>query len=198
MEKETMQVDSYSVGEYVRVVDGLFEENIMNTFYKLCKTLDFNYVGIGGNSKPTVNTKIRNTKGVRFHRYEKKLTHVHWCNFFSSVIAKAIVDQYKPIAPQITFKKSNQIEILKYEEGGFYTPHIDHFSEIPRTISVVIFVNDDFEGGDFEMFSPDLKHSQKVKPKKGRTIIFPSTFLYPHKANIVTKGTRYAIVIWNL
>tara|TARA_R100001509_G_scaffold149899_1_gene108525 strand:- start:106 stop:702 length:597 start_codon:yes stop_codon:yes gene_type:complete len=198
MEKKTMQVSPYDVGQYAKVIDDLFSEKTMDVFYKICKTLDFENVGVGGDSKPQINKTIRNTKGVQFTRYDKKLTHVHWCNYFSTKIAKEILHQYKPIAPHIDFKKSNRIEVLKYEEGGFYIPHVDHFREIPRTMSVVIFVNDDFEGGEFEMFSPDQRQSQKIKPKKGRTIMFPSNFLYPHKANIVTKGTRYTIVIWNL
>ena len=193
-----MQIDPYGVNQYAKVIDDLFPEKTMDKFYKLCKTLDFEDVGVGGNQKPTIDKKIRNTKGISFTRYEKKLTHVHWCNYFSTLIEKEILHQYKTIAPHISFKKSNMIEVLKYETGGFYTPHVDHFSKIPRTISVIIFVNDDFEGGDLEMFSPDQKKSEKVKPKKGRTIIFPSNFLYPHKANVVTKGTRFAIVIWNL
>jgi Rps23 Pro-64 3,4-dihydroxylase Tpa1-like proline 4-hydroxylase len=198
MEKETLQVNTYEVGQYARVVDDLFPEKTMDVFYKICQTLDFEDMGVGGNQKPEINKEIRNTKGIEFTRYSKKLTHVHWCNYFSTLVAQEILYQYKTIAPHIHFKKSNMIQVLKYEEGGFYIPHVDHFHSIPRTMSVVIFVNDNFEGGDFEMFSPDNKESQKIKPKKGRTIMFPSNFLYPHKANVVTKGTRYIIVIWNL
>lgn len=44
-------------------------------------------------------------------------------------------------------------------------------------MSVVIFVNDNFEGGDFEMFSPDNKESQKIKPKKVEPLCFLQIFI---------------------
>ena len=47
-----------------------------------------------------------------------------------------------------------------------------------------------YEGGEFfvaeEMFLPE----------KGSAIIFPSNFMYPHEAKVVTKGTRWSIVSW--
>jgi|SRR5210317_598442 Rps23 Pro-64 3,4-dihydroxylase Tpa1-like proline 4-hydroxylase len=193
-----MQVDPYGVGQYVKVIDGIFPKKTLEKFYKICKELDFKDAYVGGGKNSKVNKEIRNTETLCWHRYSKELTHVRWCNYFINATYDAIKKYYIPGAPQATVNKASQIEVLKYKEGGFYTPHVDHFATIPRTISVVTFINDDFDGGEFEMFSPDLKESKKVKPQVGRTIIFPSNFLYPHKANLVKNGTRYAIVIWFL
>ena len=87
-----MQVSPYDVGQYAKVIDDLFSEKTMDVFYKICKTLDFENVGVGGDSKPQINKTIRNTKGVQFTRYDKKLTHVHWCNYFSTKIAKFYIN----------------------------------------------------------------------------------------------------------
>ena len=198
MEKEAVQVNPYGVGQYVKVIDGLFHKKTMEKFYKICRELDFEDAKVGGGDQSEVNKNIRNTKTLCWHRYGKKLTHVHWCNYFINVTHEAIYKWYKPNAPEVTVKKTDYINVLKYEEGGFYKPHVDHFDKIPRTISVITFINNDFEGGYFEIFSPDFKESQKIKPEPGRTVIFPSNFLYPHKANEVLKGTRYAVVLWYL
>ncbi len=32
--------------------------------------------------------------------------------------------------------------------------------------------------------------------KAGEIMIFPSNFLYPHRVDLVTKGTRYSYVSW--
>lgn len=59
------------------------------------------------------------------------------------------------------------------------------------TISVVGCLNDNFEGGEFIMFE-----DKKIELKTGDLLIFPSTFLYPHKVEPVKKGTRYTFVSW--
>lgn len=192
-----MQVESYELGQYVKIVDNIFSEKFMNTFHKICKELVFENSLVGGGTG-TVNKKIRNSSVLTIHKYHKNLTLVHWCNFFVKKLNEAVLNHYMPIVPHMTIKPIENIQLLKYETEGFYTPHVDHFHGIPRTLSIVTFINDDYKDGCFEMFSPDNKHSQKVEPKKGRTIIFPSNFLYPHKANVVTEGTRYAMVAWCL
>jgi predicted 2-oxoglutarate/Fe(II)-dependent dioxygenase YbiX len=52
-------------------------------------------------------------------------------------------------------------------------------------------LNEDYEGGEFIMWE-----DKEIKLKTGDLMIFPSTFLYPHKVNPVTKGTRYSCVSW--
>ena len=96
-------------------------------------------------------------------------------------------------------------QFLKYEVGGHYKPHIDAESlwktpegeliwkkSIDRDLSLVMFLNDDFDGGDFVF--PELK--VRVRPEPGMMICFPSNHHYRHGVEPVTKGTRYSIVCW--
>lgn len=92
----------------------------------------------------------------------------------------------------ISIKTDSGYDLLKYTEGKGYLQHIDNFTEIPRTVSCSMLLNDDFEGADFCFF--DGKYS--VKPTLGSALFFPSTFSFPHQVNPVTKGTRYSIVTW--
>jgi predicted 2-oxoglutarate/Fe(II)-dependent dioxygenase YbiX len=59
-------------------------------------------------------------------------------------------------------------------------------------LSIVLFLNDEFEGGEFVF--PDL-HIQ-VKPKPGLLVCFPSDQNYLHGVNSVKSGERYSIVSW--
>jgi predicted 2-oxoglutarate/Fe(II)-dependent dioxygenase YbiX len=59
------------------------------------------------------------------------------------------------------------------------------------TLSIVGVLNDDYEGGEFIMWQ-----DTEIKLKTGDVLIFPSNFLYPHKVNLVTEGTRYSLVSW--
>ncbi len=80
--------------------------------------------------------------------------------------------------------------------GGHYVDHVDHAIGIPRNLSVIVFLNDNYMGGELEFFKPDMSSSKIIKPKTGRTIIWPSNFMYPHKVIPVTSGTRYTLVSW--
>jgi predicted 2-oxoglutarate/Fe(II)-dependent dioxygenase YbiX len=91
----------------------------------------------------------------------------------------------------------NDIQLLKYETGGFYTWHIDHAGEIiPRTMSCILFLNDDYKGGELIFRDPNGENEMAIKPKSSRLIIWPSSFMYPHTVKPVTEGTRYSVVAW--
>ncbi|KAJ3639489.1 hypothetical protein Zmor_002848 [Zophobas morio] len=67
-----------------------------------------------------------------------------------------------------------------------------------RDYSAIIFLNDDFEGGEF-IFSADLNAEEVqgvVKPKCGRMVAFSSGFENLHGVRAVTKGSRYGIGVW--
>lgn len=91
------------------------------------------------------------------------------------------------------------IAVLKYDKGQEYKWHTDQGivkSEdgtnlsLTRCISVVVYLNDDFKGGETEMLG------RKYRPKKGKALIFPSNWNYPHRACPVEEGTKYALVTW--
>ena len=84
--------------------------------------------------------------------------------------------------------------LLRYEEGQRYVWHCDATPTAvtsARIVSVVVYLNDDFTGGETEMAS-----GMKVSPKKGKALIFPSNNNYPHRALPVSDGTKYALVTW--
>jgi predicted 2-oxoglutarate/Fe(II)-dependent dioxygenase YbiX len=67
-----------------------------------------------------------------------------------------------------------------------------------RHLSIIVNLNEDYEGGDFVFFNPFNKEEiiHSVSLKKGNVLMFPSNFLYPHSVKPITKGTRYSIVSW--
>ena len=90
------------------------------------------------------------------------------------------------------------IRFNKYVEDKRMALHCDHIRSMfdgerkgVPILSVLGVLNDDYEGGEFKMFD-----NYEIKFKKGDVIIFPSNFLYPHKVEPVTKGTRYSYISW--
>jgi len=92
----------------------------------------------------------------------------------------------------------SQVRFNKYETGTKMALHCDHIHSmfdgnrkgIP-ILSVLGALNDDYEGGELWMWE-----SEKIELKAGSIMIFPSNFMYPHRVDTVTKGTRYSYVSW--
>jgi predicted 2-oxoglutarate/Fe(II)-dependent dioxygenase YbiX len=106
---------------------------------------------------------------------------------------------------QVEVDSSEIPQVLSYGIGGHYRPHIDGESiwmtprgekiwkkSTDRDLSMVFFLNNDFEGGDFVF--PELR--VRVRPEPGMMVCFPSNHHYSHGVEPVTKGKRYSIVTW--
>lgn len=86
-------------------------------------------------------------------------------------------------------------------ELGEYNWHMDMgFGHMPqnmhdtRKLSLTLMLNDDFEGGDFQVCDGNQDEPITIERKKGRCVLFPS--FIGHKVTPVTSGTRKSIVIW--
>ena len=98
--------------------------------------------------------------------------------------------------PKMTVDKISQIDLLKYVIGGKYEIHTDHISTSPRHLSIIINLNNDYEGGDLVFTDQKEKEIKRLKLGKGSIVFFPSNFIYPHTIKPIKKGTRYSIVSW--
>jgi hypothetical protein len=77
-----------------------------------------------------------------------------------------------------------------YDSGDYYNWHIDKDPNTELVFSYLVYLNDDFEGGDTLFLADKLK----VKPKKGSVLCFPCDFTYIHKSTKVRSGMKK--VIW--
>ena len=136
---------------------------------------------------------IRNVKGHQLN-FNTPTDLFYW-NYIKKEIER-IYTFYKAKFPKMTSSKINQIDLLKYSVGGKYEIHIDHFTSVARHLSIIINLNDDYEGGDLIFTDQKEKEIKRLKLGKGSIVFFPSNFMYPHGIQPITKGTRYSIVSW--
>ena len=61
---------------------------------------------------------------------------------------------------------------------------------------MIINLNDDYEGGDLIFTGQKNEEIKRLKLGKRSVVFFPSNFMYPHRIEPITKGTRYSIVAW--
>lgn len=104
----------------------------------------------------------------------------------------AVLRRYIQMFPKCRAVQDSGYDLLKYQEGCFYSEHTDYFTGLHRSISCSFSLNDGYVGGEFAFFNRELTY----KVKKGSCIMFPSNFMYPHEIMPVTSGTRYSIVTW--
>ena len=144
-------------------------------------------------SNNIINKNIRNVKG--HHLTFDTPTDVFYWNFIKNQIEKLYIF-YKAKFPLMASSKINQIELLKYNVGGKYEVHTDHYTTSIRHLSIIMNLNDDYEGGDLIFTDQREKEIKRLKLGKGSIVFFPSNFMYPHGIQPITKGTRYSIVAW--
>tara|TARA_R100001129_G_scaffold42110_1_gene28939 strand:+ start:854 stop:1399 length:546 start_codon:yes stop_codon:yes gene_type:complete len=140
-----------------------------------------------------VDTNIRNVKG--YHLNFQTPTNMFYWNFIKKEIENMYI-HYKSKFPKMISNKINQIDLLKYKPGGEYKVHTDHFSTAPRHLSIIINLNNNYEGGDLVFLDQKNFEVKRLKLDKGSIVFFPSNFMYPHMIEPITKGTRYSIVAW--
>ena len=142
-----------------------------------------------------VDKNIRDTQSIDFGPLHPNIREL-----FDKTVSKIINPFYK-----FEISESEIPQLLSYSVGGHYHPHVDGESlwhspkkeliwkkSIDRDLSIVFFLNDNFEGGDFVF--PELR--VRIRPEPGMLVCFPSNHHYLHGVEPVTKGTRYSIVSW--
>ena len=90
------------------------------------------------------------------------------------------------------------IRFNRYKKNKKMAFHCDHIHTIfdgkirgVPSLSVLGALNDNYEGGEFIMFD-----NKEYKIKAGQVLIFPSSFMFPHKVEPVTKGIRHTYISW--
>jgi len=94
-------------------------------------------------------------------------------------------------------------QVVKYLPGQKYDAHYDVNADDPqkeiRQLTVLVYLNDDFEGGETEF----PKARTKVKPEKGMAVVWENVDtngkILPcalHTALPVLSGTKYACTVW--
>jgi hypothetical protein len=90
------------------------------------------------------------------------------------------------------------LKFNKYVPSTEMSNHCDHITDIfdgtikgIPTLTVIGLLNNNFTGGEFVMFEDKI-----YELDAGDIIVFPSIFLYPHRVNPITSGTRYSVVSW--
>ena len=97
---------------------------------------------------------------------------------------------------------AEDLQIVYYDKGGFYLPHLDSIPSLhenKRLYTFIIALNDNYEGG--ETHFPNLKKSFKLR--RGDALFFnnyntnsSTTGLSLHGGKEVLKGEKWIANLW--
>lgn len=104
----------------------------------------------------------------------------------------ALASYFKTLDIKLKLYSFEPIALLKYSGGQKHGKHYDGPTSSKRGVSAILYLNDNYEGGEIEF----PYHNIKIKPEAGMLLLFPPNYAYAHIAHPVTSGTKYAFVTW--
>jgi hypothetical protein len=147
--------------------------------------LDSEVARIGGNEVGVVDKKIRDVKKVQLPA---------WTGLGAQMAGMGLSANQQAWKFNVTC--ANQCDYLIYDIEGHYHAHTDTFMDPTqvecRKLTVLAFLNNDFEGGRLFL---QVGHEKIYPPQNaGTVLVFPSFIL--HGVEPVTKGIRRSAVTW--
>lgn len=187
----------------IQIVPTLSSEDLqkVNEFCESHKQRSKNTVFSGGSFKE--DTSIRSSEGFSLTE-GLEITNLLGNSINSALLAYR--DKLAEVHPSLTHytlapgaigtrSHREAIQVLEYQPNQQYHFHYDqnwdrNQQTFYRTISVVLYLTSDFEGGGTEFVD------KVYKPQPGEALIFPSNWCFPHSGQLVTSGMKRVAVTW--
>lgn len=144
------------------------------------------------------NKDVRDTDTMVIPSYMPETPQESPRDFFNKSMLDIINSIFKPAVNEymanygISYQDFETFSILKYGVGQKFTNHVDDHPNYHRRVSMVYYMNEDYQGGEISFPRFDLTY----KPKADELLLFPSGYTYNHSVSPVSSGVRYAIVGW--
>ena len=183
--------------DYIYIQDNILDLKSLSYLIKWINTLNFAPASIveKGMGDVKINKKTRDVNSHFISRISESMSAVTWHNYLEHVFTTHM-HKYMKKHPQLVLSNWEPFEILKYDKDHKFDLHVDSGPSVPRSMSIIFMLNDDYEGGDLVF---QWREDSMIVPKKANQLIFfPSSFCYAHTVQPIKLGTRYSIVTWAL
>ena len=192
-----MEIKDNKLTDYIKVFDNFIPEETNKQFHRILKDYDHRFEDATVSKNSIINKKIRNTLVWFPRQLNCTMTECHWSTFMADACKRGFIEYLRNYQFENLSVKPIDMQFLKYEDSGHYKYHVDA-GDINRTISLIYFVNDDYDGGILQFRNPSNPIDITIEKVANRAIVWPSNFLYPHKVTPVSNGVRYSVVAWAL
>lgn len=90
------------------------------------------------------------------------------------------------------------IQVADYVKDQHFHWHVDTIllsgNELDRKLTVVMLLNDEFEGGELQLMHPRRSEGETIPLIKGSIVAFPAYVL--HRVTPITSGRRRSATLW--
>ncbi len=185
-----------SIFEYKKIVDQDTCNNIANTILRECET-DIqikDYIEKGAH-----RTAIRNNTSLnitRYGNYNQNLKKID--TLVNEIFAECHSRYVNDNASFFYLKNSDYINNLfseyffrSYNQNDYYDWHIDTSQNVHHVFSYILYLNEDFDGGETLFLNEKLK----ITPTKGSMLCFPCNITMLHKSTKIKSGQKN--IIWS-
>lgn len=171
-------MEKVRINSSAEYLDGFLSEEECKNFIALAEDKGFEDSKIISGGREIVAKEIRNNTRVFIDDVE--IASKIWLRLKPQL--SVIVSGWSPVG------LNERLRFYRYEPNQMFRLHRDmayEFRNQKSFLSIIIYLNDDFEGGDteFKDFS--------ITPKTGRAAIFKHELL--HQGNAVQAGVKYAV-----
>lgn len=153
-----------------------------NLKYRDCVDFKIKY-----NEDGSLTAHMENISKENHDDLDKELIRIWQDAYYAQLPA---VDDYRSMFSLAPLKYWESFNFIKYNAGQHFQIHSDHGYSYTCVLSLVGYLNDDYEGGELYFDKLGLT----IKPKAGDLYLFPSSYVYSHAAMPVKSGTKYSIV----
>lgn len=174
--------------------DNAFTDEDIDNIVKYCENFELTH---GVTFSETDKEKLKDTRRSKISFHQRNNDNAWIFDRLNFVIQSANEMFY---GFELNGYEAFQYTMYDESENGMYDWHMDmglgtrEFEGEPRKLSLTLCLNDDFEGGEFQINTG--KENEPITPEvfKGRCLLFPSFVI--HRVKPVTKGTRKSLVVW--
>lgn len=193
-----MTMPTKTIKDFIGVYDGWMPEQVCDASIELFKELDAqkkSYTRLDQNTSE--NRKKDLSVSLEFQEQQS------WPSLIPAFIPNLMnaINNYLKEVPLKEYEgyeelMFNSIKIQKtLPAQGYHIWHQEACVSMmykTRVLVYTVYLNDVDEGGETEF----LYQTQRVKPKKGRIVIWPAGFPFVHRGNPPLKGEKYIITSW--
>ena len=194
-----------NINDFVFVKDNTFSDELCDNLIKDFESYDQNNLTVEGRSGKGVDYNTKRSKDLNLFSYPE--LHDKYTVQIAETFNKCLSEEYLINLPHNDQFAANKelfygathyecLNIQKYEKlnGHYNAWHIEtgDFGLSKRLFVFLLYLNDVKKGGQTEM----LYSGEKIQPKKGRLVIWPSTVPYVHKGHMPLSDDKYILTTW--
>ena len=193
------------MNEFIFEIPNSLPDALCDDLINMYEIEDYKYKGqtLGG-----VNTSIKDTTDLVMPKNDKvwerteTILYKQLMNGLDEYMKHLNKDEYSNINYKYHIFDNSDLHVdcfmlQKYNKcKGRYVYHNDFTNESEknryRVITFIWYLNDVTDGGETEFFGGKIN----IKPEKGKLVLFPASWAFPHRGKMPISNDKYIITNW--